>query len=66
MLDAPAERFAVPALERPLEDVERLAVGPIADGVDAQLIAVLEREARGPPISSTVVVLRPCRPGLSA
>ena len=51
VLDPPAQRLAgvrAPLrLERLLEDVQRLAVASITDRVDAELIAVLEREACG-------------------
>ena len=48
MLDAPADVLLVGVrLERRLEDVEGLAVGAIADRVDAELVAVLHRELRG-------------------
>ena len=48
VLDAPAQVLAVLAvlLERVLVDVQHFAIGAVADGVDADLIAGLERDLR--------------------
>jgi hypothetical protein len=60
VLDAPAQVLAVRRRPRtPLEDVERLAVGAVADGVHAELVAVLEASFGGRSMSSTGVVLSP-------
>jgi hypothetical protein len=48
VLDAPAEvLFVGMRLEGLLEDVERFAIGAVADGVDAELVAVLNGELGG-------------------
>ena len=52
-------------LERLLEDVERLAIGAIADGVHAQLIVVLQGEPCGRGNHVDGVVFSPVLSGLS-
>ena len=48
VLDAPAQVLALGArLEGRLEEVQGLAVGPVADGVDAELVAVGEGQPGG-------------------
>src|SRR5687767_7760679 len=48
VLVAPAQiLFIGMSFEDSLENVQRLAIGPIADSVNAKLKAMLEREARG-------------------
>ena len=47
MLDAPAQVLLVGMrFEGVLEDVERFAIGAVADGVDAQLVPVLDGQLR--------------------
>ena len=49
VLHAPAQILAVAVVlpERGLVDVQHLAIGAIANGVDAQLHAVIDRDLRG-------------------
>ena len=58
MLDAEADVLLVRmGFDRLLEDIEHLAVGPVADGVDAELIAVFDGDAgRFPEIGDRIGV----------
>ena len=65
VLDAPAKVLLIGVgLEGVFEDVEGLAVGAIADGVDAELVAVLDGEFGGLADVGGVVGIEPAAVGL--